>query len=382
MTDESKSKKVDEEVRIEKGAENFTIVKKITTTVHRVSFSRKLASLLAAYEAWVGSHASLARNVETTLYVAPQLVPKNVMEPETVAQFGYSLVRLLHLYHDYILWKKYNKKTNLPTYWQKLTRLIRVPLSLISYVEVLAEVVARRVGGDVGKWRLIVWIEVVKAGLRLTLLAQRRRLMLIRGGNYNGVESGPRSPTFARFTKAKQLGTRTGKSLSKPAIEPKMNSVVENSADKSNKISFEDATIEFAKSSRDSFLIAGEVCHILRPVVYALLRRRRSANSWTPVFLSLVVELTGLAFSTVAVKQVELVEEAYSDKATNELAARKMALLLYLLRDPVFATVTKPVSDKAADIVDCVPGIGKLFRFGATAILNYYHQFHFYTSAS
>lgn len=85
-----------------------------------------------------------------------------------------------------------------------------------------------------------------------------------------------------------------------------------------------------------------------------------------------------------------------------------MALLLYLLRDPVFATVTKPATGKvnisssrlfeklsatcthcsidariqAADVLDYVPLVGKLFRFGTTAVLDYYHQFHFYTSAS
>jgi hypothetical protein len=66
-----------------------TRVTKTTTTTTRVappapetsadgpsaSMASKTVSLLAAYEAWVGSHSGLARNVETTLYVAPQLVP-------------------------------------------------------------------------------------------------------------------------------------------------------------------------------------------------------------------------------------------------------------------------------------------------------------------
>ena len=30
------------------------------------------------------------------------------MEPEVAAQVGYSFVGLLHLYHDYVLWKKEN----------------------------------------------------------------------------------------------------------------------------------------------------------------------------------------------------------------------------------------------------------------------------------
>ncbi|KAE9263164.1 hypothetical protein PF008_g32430, partial [Phytophthora fragariae] len=78
----------------------------------------KTSSLLGAYEAWVGSHSGLARNVETTLYVAPQLVPR----------------------------RKESADKDPPTGSHKHTRLVRVPLSLISHVQVLAEIVARRVG--------------------------------------------------------------------------------------------------------------------------------------------------------------------------------------------------------------------------------------------
>ena len=53
---------------------------------------------------------------------------------------------------------------------------------MIAHVQVSAEVVARKFGSDVGKWRLIVWVEAVKGVLLLILLAQRRRAMLIRGG--------------------------------------------------------------------------------------------------------------------------------------------------------------------------------------------------------
>lgn len=345
------------------------------------SLVSRATKLLGTYDAWVESHAGLARNVETTLYVAPQLVPKRVMEPEVATQCGYSLVGLLHLYHDYVLYKK-TAETEV-TAGQKLTRLVRVPLSLISHVQVLAEVLARKVGGDAGKWRLIVWIEVIKGALRLVLLGQQRRAMLMRGGKYKGVESAPRPSAFARFKKTKQPGARTGKTFGKATVSEPVPPVSKDGEDESpNKITFEDATIEVAEDAREDLLLAGEVCHILRPVVYAVLRRRRPETSWTPVIASLLVELSGLAMSAAAVNRVTQKQAASAEKAKQEVAARKMALLLYLLRDPVFATVTKPVSGKAADVLDHVPVVGKLFRFGTTAVLDYYHQFHFYTSAS
>ncbi|KAG7396115.1 hypothetical protein PHYBOEH_002770 [Phytophthora boehmeriae] len=343
------------------------------------SLITRATALIATYDAWVEKNTGLARNVETTLYVAPQLVPKRVMEPEVATQLGYSLVGLLHLYHDYVLYKKTAAGQEPQTAMRRMTQLVRVPLSLISHMQVLAEVVARKVGGDVGKWRLIVWVEVLKSVLRLLLLAQQRRAMLLQGGKHKGVESAPRTSPFFRFKKAKQPGARTGKTFGKATASEPAPSVQKSTEDDANKISFESATIEAAENAREDFLMAGEICHILRPVVYAVLRRRRPETSWGPVVASLLVDLSGLALSAAAVKPVL---PKTPDKTKDELSARKMALLLYLLRDPVFATVTKPATGKIADVLDHVPGVGKLFRFGTTAVMDYYHQFHFYTSAS
>lgn len=49
------------------------------------------------------------------------------------------------------------------------------------------------------------------------------------------------------------------------------------------------------KVPREDLLLGGEVLHILRPVVYALLRMRRSEESWTPVVVSFLVEASGYA---------------------------------------------------------------------------------------
>jgi len=217
----------------------------------------------------------------------------------------------------------------------------------------------------------------------------------------------------------------------------------------------QDATTEVAEEAREDLLLAGEVCHILRPVVYALLRRRRPETSWSPIVVSLLVELSGcvlfacrrccrsccsynniaclcrLALSAAAVKPKT---PASGDKTKDEIAARKVCSLLPTRDQSGTFCSHKTMIDRAngvdgapfvlaprpsirnrhqacrrkgvlgtkvanlivqyahgvlcmgviqaADVLDYVPGVGKLFRFGTTAVLDYYHQFHFYTSAS
>lgn len=89
---------------------------------------------------------------------------------------------LLHLYHDYILYKSTKSPDDKPPSaveqyvclcllrallyrfspfvlrfgcTNRLTRMVRVPLSLITHTQVLSEVLARKIGGEVGKWRVV-----------------------------------------------------------------------------------------------------------------------------------------------------------------------------------------------------------------------------------
>ncbi|GAB9469397.1 hypothetical protein Gpo141_00006676 [Globisporangium polare] len=353
-----------------------------------VASAHKSSALFAQYENWVTAHTGIARNLETMLYIAPQLVPKKAVEPEIATQAGYSLVGLLHLYHDYILYKSAkNPDDKPPSAVEQLTRMVRVPLSLITHTQVLSEVLARKIGGEVGKWRVIVWIEVVKSVLRLILLMQTRKSLLIKGGKYKGVETSPQPSAFARFKKnsAEKRGSRTGKTFAAKKTEEPVAEEAAGSPQAPNTVTFEDPAAVIHGVPREELLLGGEVLHILRPVAYALLRIRRTEESWTPVLVSFLMEISGLWMSNAALKPTDKEAksaEKPSQKVKDELAARKMALLLYFLRDPVFASVTQPATGKACDVLDYVPVVGRVVRFASTSVMNYYHQFHFYTSAS
>ncbi|GLD95213.1 hypothetical protein PINS_up003855 [Pythium insidiosum] len=348
-------------------------------------------SVVARYEKWVQQHSSLARHLESMLYIAPQFVPKSVSDPEVSTQAGYSMVGLLGLYHDYILHKA--SPAEVMTIGNKITRVVRVPLSVIGHIQVLAEVIARKYGGEASRWRLIVWIEMMKAAFKLVLLMQQRRALLLGGGKYKGIlPPGNKSSPFSRFTsssKQPKRGARTGKVFgANKTAEPQESNKTESSektTPPTTTVLFEEAAIQLVDVQREHLLLTGELLHIIRPVAFAMLRRRRGETSWLPALVAVLIESASFVCTTSS----SLSEGATlsttgisSKRAAEELASRKMALLLYLLRDPVYASVTKPVTEAVCGVTDYVPLLGRLVRLVSTGILDYYHNFHFYTSAS
>ncbi|KAE9062563.1 hypothetical protein PF010_g29347 [Phytophthora fragariae] len=304
-------------------------------------FKSKTSSLLGAHEVWVGSHSGLARNLETTLYVAPQLVPKRVMEPEVATQLGYSLMGLLHLYHDYVVWKKESADKDPPTGSHKCTDAVGSGSTVADFARASA-------GGSrcppSRRRRRQVASECVGGGSEgcapPVLLAQNRRAMMLRGGKYKDVEYAPRPSAFARFKKPKQPGARTGKTFGKPAVSEPEPMKEKSAEEDSNKIMFELRKVREGTSFwlEVSATFCGPSC-----MEFCVVTDRRPR---TPVIASLFVELSGLALSAAAVKPAEPKMPVSAEKARDEIAARKMALILYLLRDPVLATVTKPATGK------------------------------------
>ncbi|TMW63002.1 hypothetical protein Poli38472_005620 [Pythium oligandrum] len=344
-------------------------------------------STLGRYEQWVLKNTSVARNLETMLYIAPQFVPKNLVDAEVASQSGYAVVGLLGLFHDYVLYKAAHADAKPST---SFTRMVRVPLSLVSHVQVLSEVIARKVGGEVSRWRVIVLIELFKCVCKLLLLTQERRALLVGVGKYKSIHPpGTKKSPFARFSKSnKQRGSRTGKIFANKNATADAAPAEPTPEDKPagpTAITFADPTVSVPDVANEKKLLAGEILHVFRPLVYAVLRQRRDENSWLPALVALAIEVSGLVLSSTSLENSKLVTPTtlpQNKKAQEELSARKMQLLLYLLRDPAYVNLTKPVATTVCGVTDYVPVLGKVFRLVSIGLMDYYARFHFYTSAS
>lgn len=131
---------------------------------------------------------------------------------------------------------------------------------------------------------------------KVLLLLQERRHMLVDGGKYKSVHPEGAPSAFTKFsTRVKRntnlsAGPRSGKIFGAKGNNDTTVTVPDTN---SQAITFNEATISVDMVVREPLLVGGELIHIARPAIYAMLRARRGEKSWLPVVVSLVLELTG-----------------------------------------------------------------------------------------
>lgn len=143
-------------------------------------------------------------------------------------------------------------------------------------------------------------------------------------------------------------------------------------------------------------MMAGEVIHILRPLVYSYSCGPAGERSWRPWLTSLGMDAVAYACTARAGggKRALLLPLAagtdscgvavlpfLDEEQAAELKRRKMQWFLYLMRSPAFELLAEPISRGAAGVFEGVPILGGMAGY-ALSMLLYVQRHHFYTSAS
>lgn len=158
-----------------------------------------------------------------------------------------------------------------------------------------------------------------------------------------------------------------------------------------------------AQSRAARLIIAGELVHVLRPLLYVAALRRWGRRSWTPWVVSLVVELAsarltaaGASYSrqaaTAAAQDPTVVGTGlaalygmqgvrWRREEADELTRRKLLLLFSLLRDPFFGRFTGVAVERWRGLLGTVPLVGGLVDKAAELLLGM-QTYYTYTAAS
>ncbi|KAL5046962.1 hypothetical protein BDW71DRAFT_48415 [Aspergillus fruticulosus] len=339
---------------------------------------------LPLYEDFVTKNASSIGQVESALRSLTYIIPGRYRDSEIPSECGklvclhlsqrapnqaslvHSGVQLLSLYHDSLISRVISKlpptirrpnptpHTRYTKYWSSqspLYRKVALTLQTIQYTELLWEMVARRRGEKV-RWRVVVFIEVVKAICRLFLLRLTNSRPLVSpplpereidprsseedDGDWNGMESAvSERPLDLNWTMP-----RTGLSL------PSLSDV----NDVSNYLISKVLTADDIKPPKALLhRVTGqgqlaEVLHILRPVVYALALQKWSDDkrSWRPWLIGF-----GLDYGSRQLAKADFRERVagglrgLTGLEREELKKRGWSMGWWLMRGAFYENITK-----------------------------------------
>ncbi|EFR03351.1 peroxisomal membrane protein PEX16 [Nannizzia gypsea CBS 118893] len=327
------------------------------------------AKLVEMYEEFVTKNASSVGQVESALRSLTYIIPGRFREAELASESIHSGVQLLSLYHDSLVSRviarlplsqprptpsPHTRYTKYWTFQSPLYHKVALALQMVKYTELLWEMAARRKGEKL-RWRVVVFIEAVKALCRLILLRLTNSRPIVSpplperevdprqveendSGDFNGMETPPSEPSEA----IDLIWTmpRTGMAL------PNLPDANDISAYLTSKV----LTADDVRSPQTLLhRISGigqlaEILYILRPLIYviALQRYRAKKKSWTPWLIGFGLEFTCRQLAKKEFRdRVAGGLRGLSKLEREELSKRGWGMGWWLMRGAFYENVTK-----------------------------------------
>ncbi|RMZ57345.1 hypothetical protein APUTEX25_004179 [Auxenochlorella protothecoides] len=321
-------------------------------------------SLFTRYKAWVRRNNVALNLFETGLSSATWLLPDRFSDGEFSYEAIHTAIGLISTFHESILSGAHDRDGG----------DLLLALGVLQQLQVLVELGAlwgERARGR-NRYDALVAYEALKAGVRGFVLLRSQGRMLLQGGLGNLEQE-----ALAASTSGRPAGGRPTEVF--------------------------DAFARFREHHCRAALEEERALHVLRPLIYAATLRRWGRRAWRPWLASLLVDLASrqLSFRAAATSRQAAYAAAASPAVqgtsmavlyrlqgirftaaeSEELLRRRTSLLFYLLRDPVFASHTRPALGRLAGKLERVPlvgwGGGRLLE-----ILDGMQQLYSYTSAS
>jgi len=160
---------------------------------------------------------------------------------------------------------------------------------------------------------------------------------------------------------------------------------------------------EFCYKAGQTMLLIGEMLYLIRPVICVFALRKFGSHSWKPWLISLgmdvcsrlllskgesIMKYTGVSKSKELSIQDQLLSYLtmvrnfqWSPVEKKEMKRRKTLFLIYLMRSPIFESITKPGLDSTQKLVNCIPIMGKAIG-KALELLYGVQRYYVYTSGN
>ncbi|KAI8452548.1 peroxisome membrane protein [Phakopsora pachyrhizi] len=338
---------------------------------------------MTSYQEFLLSNATRIASIESTLRSLTWFLPGRFKDAELASEALYASLNLLSVYHDRIITKATSRLPasvkppltshgRYTTAWSSVSTKYNVlshALVVISHTELLIEMCARRKLGSRKRWRVVIFLECVKAILRLQLVNLTGRMLVnpplphraidpstlentIETTGHDTPESSLKSPSSA--SNLTWTGKRTG--ISHPSIasrsgESAKSLVNQYLARKALTVEEVLKPLELVRKLQNNRDKLAELIWILRPVIYVIAISRCGRSNFLSFFCSLSIEYLSFSLRQSSLEEPRKIfksprratfQNFVSELERNESNQRRKAFWTYLLKGPLWIMFTRP----------------------------------------
>ncbi|KAJ3631449.1 hypothetical protein MTP99_012578 [Tenebrio molitor] len=297
-----------------------------------------LPEIFAAYKNWVSQNPQVVSDCETSAKWISYFIAGKINNSHVFTELVYCLSNLLVFFNDRII-------TNLRQLEVSGSGdTLKSWLTVVEYCEVLFELSAQKIWGNVGKWLVIIGVQVFKCLSRLILVYNYKETiiqtppipLLERGklGKPNTNISSIRDVALAQMDSVAFTLKGSGRVIRRVEASPPVHTRTWKPLQMQEACDNEQ-TLEQALAGRQ--LIA-ETIYIVKPVAHLTSIACFGSNSWKPWIVSLLLDLTSLQLYA-SCKGTKI--NSLTPKQKLQLSKRRVMLLMYLLRSPFYDKYSK-----------------------------------------
>ncbi|XP_050361375.1 peroxisomal membrane protein PEX16 [Nymphalis io] len=284
-----------------------------------------LTEFFSIYKRWVINNPGIVTDVETVATWSSYFVAGKVNKSPIISELVYSLSKILSLFNDRLIRDAYGNETQ----QYSLREQIKIWLTIIHYCEVFCELVVKSRWGDKGKWTAATLLQIFKCSSAFVLLYRYKEIPI-------------QHPPIPALQRKKITERNNIDDNSNAFFTLKRSGKVVRRVDGAPPIPLRDwqplkiKNEMTTSNTEEKNLLQAELLHILKPLIHLLSMRIFGTKSWKQWLIALSLDIASFRLYSRHM-------ESLSYDQRLEISRRKLGLILYLLRSPMYNGYSKNV---------------------------------------
>ncbi|CAB3226387.1 unnamed protein product [Arctia plantaginis] len=323
-----------------------------------------LQELYALYKRWVISNPGVVTDVETVATWSSYFVAGKINKSPIVSELVYSISKLVSLFNDRLIKEAYGSEE---TYYG-FREQIKLWLTVIHYCEVFVELLVKNRWGSRGKWTAATLLQVFKCSSALILLFRYKELPVSH-------------PPIAALQRKKFTEGKETDENSNAFFTLRRSGRVVRRVDGAPAVAFRDWEPLKIKEDRPgkgldiNDLVYAESFHILKPLIHLAAMRMFGTKSWKQWFVALGIDIASMKLFNRHIDKL-----SYDQRL--EISRRKLGLVLYLLRSPMYNGYSKNIIENFLMSMSKKLPVTSFISSPIIQYLNHWQDIYFYMWAS